>query len=341
MMNTFLKKIQNFIKYKAINFYLFFLLFLIVLVFPVILNPKFLINISGLEWLKRLYSIEIKEEWLGYLGNVMAGILPLGIIFYNEKEAKRQRKQFIKERRTQQKQFNKQLELQEKYKKQEFYVKKFDKEKTLAYELLMEFDKKIYSDFLNLNVKFLDLINNKENYNRNDFIFASKEIVEKIYLKRSEIVDKINTNMGLIASLGWRVKIEDKDTPEFYQMKSNCYHQFKKLHNILSRIIEILTKISSDLEYTSNKRVNEDEIEANKKEEIETNKKEEIEVIDKRVNKYEKILKKLILSHDKKFNETLDIFLIYFTFIENCLIDCKFDELERKIENKNLLKNPQ
>lgn len=201
MMNTFLKKIQNFIKYKAINFYLFFLLFLIVLVFPVILNPKFLINISGLEWLKKLYSIEIKEEWLGYLGNVMAGILPLGIIFYNEKEAKRQQEQFKEERRLQQEQFNKQLELQEKYKKQEFYIMKFDKEKEIAQKALIEWDKSIFDDFLELILKlYSDLLNNLDEV-KTLKVTQIDEIVQKLSVTRGKIVNKCNITMTTVALL--------------------------------------------------------------------------------------------------------------------------------------------
>ncbi len=327
MMNTFLKKIQNFIKYKAINFYLFFLLFLIVLVFPVILNPKFLINISGLEWLKRLYSIEIKEEWLGYLGNVMAGILPLGIIFYNEKEAKRQQEQFKEERQLQQEQFNKQLELQEKYKKQEFYIMKFDKEKEIAQKALIEWDKSIFDDFLELILKlYSDLLNNLDEV-KTLKVTQIDEIVQKLSVTRGKIVNKCNITMTTVALLEWRVVEKDLKQSHnlnlngtifttFYLSKKQCYQAFEDLHKKINVILELLSDEAKDIErmYRISQNLSSDEIKI-------------------KVTKFEKKCVIQFKEYDNLFNSASNTLVSYFYNINKCLVNYEFSHFE--------LKNPQ
>ena len=186
-----LKKIRKYI----ILFILFFIIFITLINISFVLTD-ILADKKGIKFLSIIYSRVGNEEWLGFWGNVMAGILPLGIIFYNEKEAKRQQKQFKEERQLQQEQFNKQLELQEKYKKQEFYVKKFDKEKTLAYELLTEFDKKIYSNLFR-NFQNILLIINSSNIKEVDKNKSSEELTKKFLVIRHEIIDKINNNITL------------------------------------------------------------------------------------------------------------------------------------------------
>lgn len=327
MMNTFLKKIQNFIKYKVINFYLFFLLFLIILIFPVILNPKFLINISGLEWLKRLYSIEIKEEWLGYLGNVMAGILPLGIIFYNEKEAKRQQKQFKEERQLQQEQFNKQLELQEKYKKQEFYIMKFDKEKEIAQKALIEWDKSIFDDFLELILKlYSDLLNNSDEVK---ILKATQidEIVQKLSVARGKIVNKCNITMTTVALLEWRIVEKDLKQSHnlnlngttfttFYLSKKQCYQAFENLHKKINVILELLSDEAKDIEkmYRISQNLSSDEVKI-------------------KVTKFEKKCVIQFKEYDNLFNSASNTLVSYFYNINKCLVNYEFSHFE--------LKNPQ
>lgn len=322
MMNTFLKKIQNFIKYKAINFYLFFLLFLIVLVFPVILNPKFLINISGLEWLKRLYSIEIKEEWLGYLGNVMAGILPLGIIFYNEKEAKRQQEQFKEERQLQQEQFNKQLELQEKYKKQEFYIMKFDKEKEIAQKALIEWDKSIFDDFLELILKlYSDLLNNLDEV-KTLKVTQIDEIVQKLSVTRGKIVNKCNITMTTVALLEWRVVEKDLKQSHnlnlngtifttFYLSKKQCYQAFEDLHKKINVILELLSDEAKDIErmYRISQNLSSDEIKI-------------------KVTKFEKKCVIQFKEYDNLFNSASNTLVSYFYNINKCLVNYEFSHFE-------------
>lgn len=327
MMNTFLKKIQNFIKYKAINFYLFFLLFLIVLVFPVILNPKFLINISGLEWLKKLYSIEIKEEWLGYLGNVMAGILPLGIIFYNEKEAKRQQEQFKEERRLQQEQFNKQLELQEKYKKQEFYIMKFDKEKEIAQKALIEWDKSIFDDFLELILKlYSDLLNNLDEV-KTLKVTQIDEIVQKLSVTRGKIVNKCNITMTTVALLEWRVVEKDLKQSHnlnlngtifttFYLSKKQCYQAFEDLHKKINIILELLSDEAKDIErmYRISQNLSSDEIKI-------------------KITNFKEVCITQFKEYDDLFNSASNTLVSYFYNINKCLVNYEFSHFE--------LKNPQ
>lgn len=327
MMNTFLKKIQNFIKYKAINFYLFFLLFLIVLVFPVILNPKFLINISGLEWLKKLYSIEIKEEWLGYLGNVMAGILPLGIIFYNEKEAKRQQEQFKEERRLQQEQFNKQLELQEKYKKQEFYIMKFDKEKEIAQKALIEWDKSIFDDFLKLILKlYSDLLNNLDEV-KTLKVTQIDEIVQKLSVTRGKIVNKCNITMTTVALLEWRVVEKDLKQSHnlnlngtifttFYLSKKQCYQAFEDLHKKINIILELLSDEAKDIErmYRISQNLSSDEIKI-------------------KITNFKEVCITQFKEYDDLFNSASNTLVSYFYNINKCLVNYEFSHFE--------LKNPQ
>lgn len=326
-MNTFLKKIQNFIKYKAINFYLFFLLFLIVLVFPVILNPKFLINISGLEWLKKLYSIEIKEEWLGYLGNVMAGILPLGIIFYNEKEAKRQQEQFKEERRLQQEQFNKQLELQEKYKKQEFYIMKFDKEKEIAQKALIEWDKSIFDDFLELILKlYSDLLNNLDEV-KTLKVTQIDEIVQKLSVTRGKIVNKCNITMTTVALLEWRVVEKDLKQSHnlnlngtifttFYLSKKQCYQAFEDLHKKINIILELLSDEAKDIErmYRISQNLSSDEIKI-------------------KITNFKEVCITQFKEYDDLFNSASNTLVSYFYNINKCLVNYEFSHFE--------LKNPQ
>ena len=327
MMNTFLKKIQNFIKYKAINFYLFFLLFLIVLVFPVILNPKFLINISGLEWLKKLYSIEIKEEWLGYLGNVMAGILPLGIIFYNEKEAKRQQEQFKEERQLQQEQFNKQLELQEKYKKQEFYIMKFDKEKEIAQKALIEWDKSIFDDFLELILKlYSDLLNNLDEV-KTLKVTQIDEIVQKLSVTRGKIVNKCNITMTTVALLEWRVVEKDLKQSHnlnlngtifttFYLSKKQCYQAFEDLHKKINIILELLSDEAKDIErmYRISQNLSSDEIKI-------------------KITNFKEVCITQFKEYDDLFNSASNTLVSYFYNINKCLVNYEFSHFE--------LKNPQ
>lgn len=322
MMNTFLKKIQNFIKYKAINFYLFFLLFLIVLVFPVILNPKFLINISGLEWLKRLYSIEIKEEWLGYLGNVMAGILPLGIIFYNEKEAKRQQEQFKEERQLQQEQFNKQLELQEKYKKQEFYIMKFDKEKEIAQKALIEWDKSIFDDFLELILKlYSDLLNNLDEV-KTLKVTQIDEIVQKLSVTRGKIVNKCNITMTTVALLEWRVVEKDLKQSHnlnlngtifttFYLSKKQCYQAFEDLHKKINVILELLSDEAKDIErmYRISQNLSSDEIKI-------------------KITNFREICITQFKEYDDLFNSASNTLVSYFYNINKCLVNYEFSHFE-------------
>lgn len=322
MMNTFLKKIQNFIKYKAINFYLFFLLFLIVLVFPVILNPKFLINISGLEWLKRLYSIEIKEEWLGYLGNVMAGILPLGIIFYNEKEAKRQQEQFKEERQLQQEQFNKQLELQEKYKKQEFYIMKFDKEKEIAQKALIEWDKSIFDDFLELILKlYSDLLNNLDEV-KTLKVTQIDEIVQKLSVTRGKIVNKCNITMTTVALLEWRVVEKDLKQSHnlnlngtifttFYLSKKQCYKVFENLHKEMNIILELLSNEAKEIEkiYRTSSNLSPNDIE-------------------KRMMEFKEKCITELNKYDDLFNSASNTLVSYFYNINKCLVNYEFSHFE-------------
>lgn len=317
MMNTFLRKIQNFIKYKAINFYLFFLLFLIVLVFPVILNPKFLINISELEWLKKLYSIEIKEEWLGYLGNVMAGILPLGIIFYNEKEAKRQQEQFKEERQLQQEQFNKQLELQEKYKKQEFYIMRFDKEKEIAQKALIEWDKSIFDDFLELILKlYSDLLNNLDEVK---ILKATQidEIVQKLSVTRGKIVNKCNITMTTVALLEWRVVEKDLKQSHnlngttFYLSKKQCYQAFEDLHKKINVILELLSDEAKDIErmYRISQNLSSDEIKI-------------------KITNFREVCITQFKEYDDLFNSASNTLVSYFYNINKCLVNYEFSHFE-------------
>ena len=240
--NNFFEELENSQEYDKIFFYLIFLLIISILVFPFVLNPEFLISylskIEGLEWIEEIYSIEIKEKWLGYLGNIMAGILPLGIILYNEKEAQRQKKQFKEERQLQQEQFNKQLELQEKYKKQEFYIMKFDKEKEIAQKALIEWDKSIFDDFLELILKlYSDLIidpNKISKLTPTQII----EIIQNCSFARGKIVNKCNITMTTIALLEWRVTAQDLkesfglncDFTNFIISKKQCYKVFENLH---------------------------------------------------------------------------------------------------------------
>ena len=291
-----LKKIRKYI----ILFILFFIIFITLINISFVLTD-ILADKKGVKILSIIYSRVGNEEWLGFWGNVMAGILPLGIIFYNEKEAKRQQEQFKEERQLQQEQFNKQLELQEKYKKQEFYVKKFDKEKTLAYELLMEFDKKIYSNLFRVFKNILLTINNPD-IKELDKNKSFEELNEKFLVIRHEIIDKINNNITLLDSMGWRIDFKGANSQKFYKLRKECHANFIELRENLTNIISTLTEIIISLQNTPATNF-----------------------------QYEEVLLKLSLEHDEIFNETLDNLLVYFSYVDKCVIECKFDDLEVKI----------
>lgn len=298
---------------------IFFIIWIIVILCPIIFNIKFWINIDKLEWLKKLYSIGIKEEWLGYLGNVMAGILPLGIIFYNEKEAKRQRKQFIKERRTQQKQFNKQLELQEKYKKQEFYIMKFDKEKEIAQKALIEWDKSIFDDFLELILKlYSDLIVDPSKISK---LTPTQiiEIIQNCSFARGKIVNKCNITMTTIALLEWRVTAQDLkesfglncDFTNFIISKKQCYKAFENLHKEMNIILELLSNEAKEIEkiYRTSSNLSPNDIE-------------------KRMMEFKEKCITELNKYDDLFNSASNTLVSYFYNINKCLVNYEFSYFE-------------
>ncbi len=291
-----LKKIRKYI----ILFILFFIIFITLINISFVLTD-ILADKKGIKFLSIIYSRVGNEEWLGFWGNVMAGILPLGIIFYNEKEAKRQQKQFKEERQLQQEQFNKQLELQEKYKKQEFYVKKFDKEKTLAYELLTEFDKKIYSNLFR-NFQNILLIINSSNIKEVDKNKSFEELTKKFLVIRHEIIDKINNNITLLDSMGWRINFKGADSQKFYILRKECHANFIELRDNLTNTVGILTERVLGLQNSPTANF-----------------------------QHEDILLEQSLKHDEIFNNTLNNLLVYFTYVDKCIIECKFDDLEIKI----------
>lgn len=306
---------------------IFFIIWIAVILCPIIFNIKFWINIDKLEWLKRLYSIEIKEEWLGYLGNVMAGILSLGIIFYNEKEAKRQQEQFKEERQLQQEQFNKQLELQEKYKKQEFYIMKFDKEKEIAQKALIEWDKSIFDDFLELILKlYSDLLNNLDEV-KTLKVTQIDEIVQKLSVTRGKIVNKCNITMTTVALLEWRVVEKDLKQSHnlnlngtifttFYLSKKQCYQAFEDLHKKINVILELLSDEAKDIErmYRISQNLSSDEIKI-------------------KITNFREVCITQFKEYDDLFNSASNTLVSYFYNINKCLVNYEFSHFE--------LKNPQ
>lgn len=298
---------------------IFFIIWIIVILCPIIFNIKFWINIDKLEWLKRLYSIEIKEEWLGYLGNVMAGILPLGIIFYNEKEAKRQQKQFKEERQLQQEQFNKQLELQEKYKKQEFYIMKFDKEKEIAQKALIEWDKSIFDDFLELILKlYSDLIVDPSKISK---LTPTQiiEIIQNCSFARGKIVNKCNITMTTVALLEWRVTEQDLkesfglncDFTNFIISKKQCYKAFENLHKEMNIILELLSNEAKEIEkiYRTSSNLSPNDIE-------------------KRMMEFKEKCITELNKYDDLFNSASNTLVSYFYNINKCLVNYEFSHFE-------------
>lgn len=321
--NNFFEELENSQEYDKIFFYLIFLLIISILVFPFVLNPEFLISylskIEGLEWIEEIYSIEIKEKWLGYLGNIMAGILPLGIILYNEKEAQRQKKQFKEERQLQQEQFNKQLELQEKYKKQEFYIMKFDKEKEIAQKALIEWDKSIFDDFLELILKlYSDLIidpNKISKLTPTQII----EIIQNCSFARGKIVNKCNITMTTIALLEWRVTAQDLkesfglncDFTNFIISKKQCYKVFENLHKEMNIILELLSNEAKEIEkiYRTSSNLSPNDIE-------------------KRMMEFKEKCITELNKYDDLFNSASNTLVSYFYNINKCLVNYEFSHFE-------------
>lgn len=249
----------------------------------------------------------------------MAGILPLGIILYNEKEAQRQKKQFKEERQLQQEQFNKQLELQEKYKKQEFYIMKFDKEKEIAQKALIEWDKSIFDDFLELILKlYSDLIidpNKISKLTPTQII----EIIQNCSFARGKIVNKCNITMTTIALLEWRVTAQDLkesfglncDFTNFIISKKQCYKVFENLHKEMNIILELLSNEAKEIEkiYRTSSNLSPNDIE-------------------KRMMEFKEKCITELNKYDDLFNSASNTLVSYFYNINKCLVNYEFSHFE-------------
>lgn len=312
---------------------------IVVVLFLAFIIP-FLINLGlfftdiiagkDIKFLEILYSNVGNEGWVSFWGNVMAGILPLGIIFYNEKEAKRQQKQFEEERQHQQEQFDKQLEIQErqfneqleiqkKHKKQEFYMVKFDKEKEIAQKVLLEWNKSIFNDLEEKIIKlFIDLLNSEERI-KNLKLDEVDKIFEEVLSIRSKIVDKCNTNMTLLSLMEWRVSL-DKETEKeipldtentFLASKKRCYDDFMELYADLNTILEFLTEKTKFCEsvYKIPQERNYNDIDSEHKDFI----------------KYYSIL---INEYNDKINLVSNTLATYFFNVNTCLINYDFSHFE-------------
>lgn len=221
---------------KIIRENLKFIILLSIGLSPLVLNLFFWItdNIAGkreIESLSIIYSSVGNEEWLGFWGNVISGILPLMIIFHYQEESKKQQEQQY----------------------QRFLSEKLNKEEQIAKEVLKTWDNSIFDSLSTLiehyYIQLLDE-NDKRIKNR---CFISKELDETYKNIQSEfqanynkeknkLISTFNYGMLEIDLLPWRLNNtkENLENPHtqiniYHTLKKDCYESFEILYNKFSK----------------------------------------------------------------------------------------------------------
>lgn len=228
-------ELKNKIK-KIIRENLKFIILLSIGLSPIVLNLFFWItdNIAGkkeIESLSIIYSSVGNEEWLGFWGNVISGILPLIVIFHYQEESKKQ-----------QEQFKLQLKFQEEQQHQSFLIEKLNKEEQIAKEVLKTWDNSIFdnmSDLIVNHYKYLLFENNTdEKKQQTEYL----NFIDNYAKERKKIISIFNYGMLEIDLLSWRLNNAENNLENvhiqistYHNLKKNCYESFKILHNKISK----------------------------------------------------------------------------------------------------------
>lgn len=212
---------------------------------------------KGIESLSIIYSSVGNEEWLGFWGNVISGILPLIIIFHYQEESKKQQEQFKlqlkfqeEESKKQQEQFKLQLKFQEEQQYQSFLIEKLNKEEQITKNVLKTWDNSIFDNLSDLivnhykyllyeNYKYLSCKNSTDKKDRETEYL---NFLNKYNKEKNKIISIFNYGMLEIDLLPWRLNNTKENLENshiqintYHKLKKDCYESFKILHDKISK----------------------------------------------------------------------------------------------------------
>lgn len=191
----------------------------------------FIAGKKGIESLSIIYSSVGNEEWLGFWGNVVSGILPLMIIFHYQEESKKQQEQQY----------------------QRFLSEKLNKEEQIAKEVLKTWDNSVF-DSLSALIEhyYIQLLDENDERIRNGYSVSKKldntykniqnEFQANYNKEKNKLISIFNYGMLEIDLLPWRLNNtkENLENPHtqiniYHTLKKDCYESFEILYNKFSK----------------------------------------------------------------------------------------------------------
>lgn len=172
----------------------------------------FIAGKKGIESLSIIYSSVGNEEWLGFWGNVISGILPLMIIFHYQEESKKQQEQQY----------------------QRFLSEKLNKEEQITKEVLKTWDNSVF-DSLSALIEhyYIQLLDENDERIRNRYSVSKKldntykniqnEFQANYNKEKNKLISIFNYGMLEIDLLPWRLN-NTKENLENPHIQVNTYH---------------------------------------------------------------------------------------------------------------------
>lgn len=293
----------------------YWILLLSLVLFPIVLNFFFYLTnlLAGKEvdFLSTIYSCVGNEEWLGYWGSVVSGILPLAIILYYREENIKQQDQFYQ-----------QLKFQEEQQYQSFLVKELNKEEKIAKKILKAWNN---STFDNLFISIENYYNQLfyENYQKVkkhklipkeydiEYENIQFEFQEDYNREKNNLIYAFNYGMLEINLLPWRLNTSKENLEgsctRYYILKKECYESFKILHN---KFLEDFLLFFSE-QYNLLPTLNDREVKKN-------------------FDEFNDKKKKLLLEYSNLYTDAINKTSSYFYFCNQCIKNKKFKVFDDK-----------
>lgn len=188
---------------------------------------------KGIESLSIIYSSVGNEEWLGFWGNVVSGILPLIVIFHYQEESKRQ-----------QEQFKQQLKFQEEQQYQTILIEKIKEEEKITKDVLKLWDNSVFDNLFNLIIDYYKqlLYEEDKKADKEKYINVQLEFLTNYNREKNKLIAAFNYGMLEIDLLPWRMNNTKENLENnnfkvrvYYNLRKNCYESFKILHDKVSK----------------------------------------------------------------------------------------------------------
>lgn len=198
---------------------------------------------KGIESLSIIYSNVGNEEWLGFWGNIISGILPLIVIFHYQEESKKQ-----------QEQFKQQLKFQEEQQYQTILIEKIKEEEKITKDVLKLWDNSVFDNLFNLIIDYYKQLLYEEDKKIRKRYLSSKKTDEEKYIniqlefltnynrEKNKLIAAFNYGMLEIDLLPWRMNNTKENLENnnfkvrvYYNLRKKCYESFKILHDKVSK----------------------------------------------------------------------------------------------------------